>query len=517
VIAPLPPSRLPAIRRALRMGKGSAVLVGIAAARNPQRTAVVDERGEISYSELNRRGAAIAGGLRDEFGVEAGTPIAVMCRNHRGFVEALVAGSRLGTTTLLLNTDFPAPQLAKILERERPVVVIHDEEFEPLFASSDFTGARIIAWHDGNAERPTLDGLAARPAVKLGPPAQGERVVQFTSGTTGVPKSVPRQVDPLAVLAPVTAVLSNIPMRAGETFLVAPPLFHSFGFVNLSMGFLLGSTVVLRRRFDAEATLADIAKHRVQVLGAVPVMLDRILRCPPETRESHDTISLRAIVTGASPLSASTSNGIGEAFGDLLYNIYGSSEAGFGTIAGPADLRAAPGTVGRPPFGITLKILDAERREAAPGEVGHIFVGSSLVFDGYSSDDAQKEMVGGLLNTGDLGHLDEAGRLLIDGREDTMIISGGENVFPEEVIDVLGRHKAVADVAVVGVADEEFGKRLRAYVVLIPGAKPTQEELRVHVKEHLPRFQVPRDFVFVAEIPRTATGKIRLRALDATA
>jgi acyl-CoA synthetase (AMP-forming)/AMP-acid ligase II len=244
------------------------------------------------------------------------------------------------------------------------------------------------------------------------------------------------------------------------------------------------------------------------------VMLARILRCPAEVRERYDASSLRAVVSGASALSASTSAGIADALGDVLYNLYGSTETGFAAIAGPAELRAAPGTVGRPPLGTTLKVLDAERREAAPGEVGHVFIGGRLVFDGYSGDEAPKETVGGLMNTGDLGHLDAAGRLLIDGREDDMIVSGGENVFPQEVGDVLGRHTAVADVAVVGVDDEEFGQRLRAYVVAAPGEEPSEEELRSHVKRHLPRFQVPRDVFFVAEIPRTATGKVRIRALD---
>jgi acyl-CoA synthetase (AMP-forming)/AMP-acid ligase II/NAD(P)-dependent dehydrogenase (short-subunit alcohol dehydrogenase family) len=515
-LAPVPPSRLPAAARALRMGPGPAALVSLAAARHPQRTAIADDRGEVSFADLERRGAAIATGLRQDLGVASGAPVAVMCRNHSGFVEAIVAGSRLGADLLLLGTDFPAPQLAKVLERERPVAVVHDEEFGPLFEESGFGGARVVAWHDGPVAGPSLDGLAAGSVGKLGRPAERSRLVILTSGTTGVPKSAPRSPEIAALLGPVATIFSNIPLRAGEPIMVAPPAYHGFGLAFLSLGLMLGTTVVLRRRFEPEAVLEAIERHRVNALVAVPVMLDRILRCPPEAFERHDTSSLRAVVSGASALSASTSTGIMDAFGDVLYNLYGSTETGFGAIAGPADLRAAPGTVGRAPFGTTLKVLDAERREAAPGEVGHVFIGGRLVFDGYSGDEAPKETVGGLMNTGDLGHLDPAGRLLIDGREDDMIVSGGENVFPQEVSDVLGRHAAVADVAVVGVEDEEFGQRLRAYVVATAGAEPTAEELRAHVKDHLPRFQAPRDVVFVEEIPRTATGKVRTRALDPT-
>jgi acyl-CoA synthetase (AMP-forming)/AMP-acid ligase II/NAD(P)-dependent dehydrogenase (short-subunit alcohol dehydrogenase family) len=512
-LAPVPPSRLPTAMRALRMGLGPAALVTLGAARHPERAAIADDRGEVSYAELDRRGASIAGGLR-ELGVGPGAPLAVMCRNHRGFVEAIVAGSLLGADLLLLGTDFPGPQLAKVLEREHPAAVVHDEEFEPLFEGSGCDGARVTAWHDGRPTDPNLDGLAAGPIAKLTRPAERGRLVILTSGTTGVPKSAPRNPELSAALGPVATIFSNIPLRSDEPILVAPPAFHGFGLAFLSLGLMLGTTVILRRRFDPEETLAAIEQHRAGALIAVPVMLERILRCPPEARERYDSTSLRAIVSGASALSASTSAEITDAFGDVLYNLYGSTETGFAAIAGPAELRAAPGTVGRPPLGTTLKVLDAERREAGPNEVGHVFIGGRLVFDGYTGDEAPKETVGGLMNTGDLGHIDAAGRLLIDGREDDMIVSGGENVFPQEVSDVLGRHPAVADVAVVGVDDEEFGQRLRAYVVTAPEEEPTEEELRSHVKQLLPRFQVPRDVLFVAEIPRTATGKVRARALD---
>jgi acyl-CoA synthetase (AMP-forming)/AMP-acid ligase II/NAD(P)-dependent dehydrogenase (short-subunit alcohol dehydrogenase family) len=513
-LSPVPPSRLPTAARALRMGLGPAALVTLGAARHPERAAIADDRGEVSYAELDRRSAAIASGLRRELGVEPGDPLAVMCRNHRGFVEAIAAGSLLGADLLLLGTDFPAPQLAKVLAREQPTVVVHDGEFAPLFDESGFAGALVGAWQDDRSSGPSLDGLAAGPVAKLCRPAERGRLVILTSGTTGVPKSAPRNPELSAALGPVATIFSNIPLRSGEPILVAPPAFHGFGLAFLSLGLMLGTTVVLRRRFDAEETLAAIERDRVGALVAVPVMLDRILRCPPEARERYDTSSLRAVVSGASALSASTSTGIMDSFGEVLYNLYGSTETGFAAIAGPSDLRAAPGTVGRPPLGTMLKVLDVERREAAPGEVGHVFIGGRLVFDGYSGDEAAKETVGGLMNTGDLGHLDPEGRLLIDGREDDMIVSGGENVFPQEVADVLGRHAAVADVAVVGVEDEEFGQRLRAYVVAAPGPEPAEEELRSHVRQHLPRFQVPRDVVFVAEIPRTATGKVRTRALD---
>ncbi|HEY5816204.1 MAG TPA: SDR family NAD(P)-dependent oxidoreductase [Solirubrobacterales bacterium] len=420
-LAPVPPSRLPTALRALRMGMGPATLIALGAARRPDRTAIADERGEVSYAELDRRGAAVAAGLGRELGVGPGAPLAVMCRNHRGFVEAIAAGSLLGADLLLLGTDFPAPQLAKVLERERPAAVVHDEEFAPLFEGSGFDGGLVTAWHDGEPPALSLDRFAAGPGAKLARPSERGRLVILTSGTTGVPKSAPRNPELSAALGPVATIFANVPLRSDEPILVAPPAFHGFGLAFLSLGLVLGTTVVLRRRFEPEEALAAIERHGAGALVAVPIMLDRILRCPPEARERYDTSSLRAVVSGASALSPATSAGIADSFGEVLYNLYGSTETGFAAIAGPADLRASPGTVGRPPLGTTLKILDAERREAAPGEVGHVFIGGRLVFDGYSGEEAPKETVGGLMNTGDLGHLDAEGRLLIDGREDDMI------------------------------------------------------------------------------------------------
>ncbi len=433
VLSSTPPSSLPAVGRALRMDPGPAMLVALGSARYPERIAIADERGEISFGELDRRSEALASGLRREFGVKAGTGMAVMCRNHRGYVEAMAAGSRLGADLLLIGTDFPAPQLAGVLERERPAVVVHDQEFESVFERSGFSGARVTAWFEQEPDGPTLDRVASGHVEKLAHTAERGRLVILTSGTTGVPKSAPRNPELGAVIGPLTTILSNIPLRSGEPILVAPPAFHGYGFATISLGLMLGMPVVLQRRFEAEAVLAAIERHRVATLVAVPVMLERIMRCPSQIRERYDTSSLRAVISGAAPLPAPTSTAVMDAFGDVLYNLYGSTETGFGAIAGPADLRAAPGTVGRAPFGTTLKILDAERREAAPGEVGHVFIGGKLVFEGYSADEAPKETVGDLMNTGDLGHFDPTGLLLIDGREDDMIVSGGENVFPQEV------------------------------------------------------------------------------------
>jgi fatty-acyl-CoA synthase len=511
LFAPVRPDRLPRMLAALRHGFSPATACRLAAARTPDRPAVIDERGALSFAALDRRSAAIAAALSADFGVGPGRGLAVMCRNHRGFVEALLAAARLGADLLLLNTEFPGPQLAQALRGQSLGAIVLDEEFAPRLDDAGFTGPRIHAWLDSpsaHATPATLDALAAQPRRAPPAPRRRSKIIILTSGTTGAPKGAPRAPSLRALLGPLTTLLSQIGLRAGEPLLVAPPLFHGFGLAYLALSLFLGSALVLRRKFDPEATLATIAEHRVASLVAVPVMLRRILEVPESTRRRYDTSSLRAAICAGAPLDRKLATDFMDGFGDVVYNLYGSTETGFGSIAAPSDLRAAPGTVGRPPFGTTLKILTATREEAPLGQTGWIFIGGPLVFAGYS-DGGNKELAAGLMNTGDLGHFDDARRLFIDGREDDMIVSGGENVFPHEVEEVLARHHGVDDVAVLGVPDEEFGQRLKAFVVRRAAASPSEDELKAHVKAHLARYKVPREVIFVDQLPRNSVGKVQ--------
>ena len=513
VLAPVRPDRLLRMGgAALELGLGPATGVAAGAARHPDQVAIADELGTVTFVELDRRAARIAAALGDDYGVGPDRSLAIMCRNHRCFAEAFIAGSRLGADLLLLNTDFPGPQLAQVIEREQPGAAIFDEEFAPAFEEAKFAGAGIVAWHDGEAAV-TLDALASRTSAQSRASRHQGSITLLTSGTTGTPKGAPRKPSAAAMVGPMTTLLEHVPLRSREAILVAPPLFHAFGLAGLGLGLLLGSKVVTARRFEPEAALAAIEQHNVTAMIAVPVMLERIMRLPDDVRARYDTSSLGAVFCGAAQLTGSLSNAFMDEFGDILYNGYGSTETGFGAIARPADLRAAPGTVGRPPYGSSVAILDADRRPLPDGETGHVFIGGPLIFEGYSGG-GSKETANGLMNTGDLGHIDAEGRLFIDGREDDMIVSGGENVFPQEVVEVLLGHDAVEDAAVFGVDDEEFGQRLRAYVVASAGREPSPEELKAHVKANLARYKVPRDFVLVDELPRTPTGKVQRKRLE---
>ncbi len=513
-VRPVRPDRLARALLAFRsFGATPAFPAAAAAELYPDRPAVIDELGQLSFDELDAGARSLAASLASGYGLASGDRVAIMCRNHRGFLLAAIAAARLGCDLVPLNNDFAGPQLGEVLAREGVTAAVHDEEFERVFDESGFGGARIVAWHEREQARPTLAGLIEEHAPDAPAPESPGRVIMLTSGTTGTPKGAARTIRPLS-LAPMAAAslldlgrIRRVP-RSGEPFVVAPPLFHLFGMVGTMAAFGLGSPVVLRRRFDAESALSDVERHRAGVLLAVPTMLARIMALPEDSRDRYDTSSLRMVLSGAAPLSPELAKAVMGRFGDVLYNGYASTESGSGTLATPADLRTAPGTVGKPMAGVKLQILDEHYQELPPGETGRIFIGSPLLFEGYTGGGG-KEVINGMLSTGDLGHLDAQGRLFIDGREDDMILSGGENVFPQEVEHLLSAHEAVADAAVYGVPDEQFGQRLAASVVLAEGASPSEDELKTYVRRQLARHKVPREIEFVAELPRTSTGKLK--------
>jgi fatty-acyl-CoA synthase len=513
ILRPTRPDKALRIGNALRQwGPTPAFGYTASTIRHPDATAIVDELGTLTFEEVHRRTNALAHALSDA-GIGEGDGIAIMIRNHRGFIDATVACSKLGAHALYLNTAFAGPQITDVVMREKPVALIYDAEFEGLVHDAGERRKRFIAWHDGGDKPrdPLLEDLIATGDTDdVVPPENKGRVVILTSGTTGSPKGAqreqPRSLDPAA------ALFSKIPLRAREHTMIAAPMFHSWGFVHFTLGMGLGSTLVLRRKFDPEDTLSATAQHECTALIVVPVMLNRILELPAETIDKYDLSALRVIAASGSALPGELALKVMERFGDVLYNLYGSTEVAWATIATPEDLHAAPGTAGRPPRGTVVKLLDEDGNEVAPGETGRIFVGNDMAFEGYTGGGG-KQNVGGLLSSGDVGHFDAAGRLFIDGRDDEMIVSGGENVFPREVEDLLADHDAVDEVAVIGVDDEQFGQRLKAFVVRSRGASTTEDELKDYVKANLARYKVPREIDFLDELPRNATGKVLKREL----
>ncbi|HEX2129220.1 MAG TPA: acyl-CoA synthetase [Solirubrobacterales bacterium] len=514
VIRPIRPDKLARVARELvRWGASPAAGIAGAAITHGDAAMIEDELGEITFGDVHRQSNALARALADD-GIKPGDGVAVMARNHRGFVLATLAIAKLGANALYMNTAFSGPQLVDVVDREEPAAIIYDEEFADLLGEAKEDLRRYLSWTDDEAstgDTRIAELIEAADDDDLKPPDESSRFIILTSGTTGTPKGAQRgQPD---TLSPLAAMFSRIPLQAGEKTVIAAPMFHSWGFAHFSLGLALNSTYVLQRKFDPEQTLQAIQDSGATALVVVPVMMQRILQLPEETLDKYDLPSLRVTAASGSALPGELANKWMDHFGDNLYNLYGSTEVAWATIATPEDLRAAPGTAGKPPRGTVVKIVDNEGdKELPPGETGRVFVGNEMAFEGYTGG-GNKDVYKGLLSSGDVGHFDDQGRLFIDGRDDEMIVSGGENVFPREVEDLLANHDAVKEAAVIGVDDEEWGQRLKAFIVLKDGADLSHDEVKGYVKENLAGYKVPRETEFLDSLPRNATGKVLKREL----
>lgn len=494
-----------------KYGTTAAAGFSAAASRNPGGTAVIDDAGSITFAELERSSNAIARGLRAA-GVGPGDGVGLFARNHRGFVQAQMALDKVGANTLLLNTGFAAPQLAEVVAREGSKVILFDEEFRDIVEKGASHLERIVTWAEGDIPEATLHELVrAHDDSDVEAPAKQGRTTILTSGTTGTPKGAQRSAKSQGLDA-LVGMFGRMPLRTNARNFVVAPTFHSWGGLHMLLGGLLGCTIVFNRRFDPEQTLQTIDALKPRVLAVVPVMMQRILGLDPKIIDKYDCSSLEMVCASGSALPGELALRWMDTFGDNVYNLYGSTEVAIASIAMPDELRAVPGTAGRPPRGVTVRILDDKGKEVPNGQTGRIFVANQNQFEGYTGG-GNKEIIDGLMSSGDVGHFDENGLLFVDGRDDDMIISGGENVFPREVEDLLADHADVVEAAVIGVKDTEFGQRLKAFVVLRDGATANEDVLKNHVRANLARYKVPRDIVFLDSLPRNPTGKILKRVL----
>ncbi len=508
----LSPSYLRALARANRQW-GPTIATGFTAAavRTPSSVGLVDDRGQLTFAEIEERSNALAASLASD-GLRAGDGVAILCRNHRGFIESNVAVAKLGAHALYLNTGFAGPQFREVVEREGAKCVVYDEEFAEFVEPNLGDTPGYLAWHDTGASRTTVEDLVGRGSTEAPPPPPSfGRATILTSGTTGTPKGAQREAKVLSIDT-TAGLLERLPLRVGDTFMIAAPTFHAWGLAQLQGAATLAGKVVLQRRFDPEQTLRAVAENEATVLIVVPVMMQRILALDPKVISRYDTSSLRVVGASGSALPGELALRWMDTFGDNLYNFYGSTEVAHTSVAMPEDLRAAPGTAGKPPRGTVVRIYDQDGAEVPPGTTGRIFVGNEAQFEGYTGG-GNKERINGLMSIGDVGHFDEEGRLFVEGRDDDMIVSGGENVFPVEVENLLADHEDVYEVSVVGVPDDDFGQRLKAFVVTKPGHSLSEEDVKEHVRNNLARYKIPREVVFLDELPRNPTGKVLKREL----
>jgi len=503
---PSPAAVVRVIREARRGGTNPYTLLGVTAARWPNRAAIIDDDGALTYRELRSEARALAGQLSGA-GEGPGRAVGVMCRNGRGFVKAFFAAALVGADVVLVNTDFRTDALAAALGAHRITTIVADDEFAERVraaqASVTIVDPATVDARDGDPRSP-------RPAV-----AAPGRIILLTSGTTGKPKGVPRTPQLRSAVGVWVTILDRTGLRTGSRISVAMPMFHGLGLGMLMLTVALGGTVLTHRHFDAEAALAQASLHRADAFTAVPVVLARILDLPQRVRARNPLPYLRVVLSSGDRLDPTLGQRFMDAYGDILYNGYGSTEVGIGALATPADLREAPETVGKPVAGCPVRIFDKKDRPVGPRVTGRIFVGGELASEGYTEGSGEaKAVVENMTSTGDMGYLDNAGRLFIVGREDDMIISGGENVYPRAVENALAEHPDVADSAVIGVPDERFGHRLAAFVVPQPGSGIDPSALRDYLQGRVSRFEQPRDINIVGSIPRNPAGKVVRKELS---
>ncbi|MCV7177756.1 long-chain-fatty-acid--CoA ligase FadD2 [Mycolicibacterium sphagni] len=520
-----PPQNLVAMVADIRRWGEIGMVPALNARRTPTKLAIVDDEGSMTFKELDEAAHAVANGLL-AMGVKGGDGVAILARNHRWFVIANYGVARVGGRIIMLNTEFSGPQIRDVSEREGAKLIIHDDEYseavklaEPPLGKLRALGtnpdaANSSASDSGDQSGRTdetladlIDRSSSAPAPKV---TRRASIVILTSGTTGTPKGATRSTPP--TLAPIGGVLSHVPFRAGEVTSLPSPMFHALGYLHATIALTLGSTLVLHRKFKPATVLEDIPVHKVTAMVVVPVMLSRMLDALESMETKPDLSSLRIVFVSGSQLGAELATRALKDLGPVIYNLYGSTEVALATIAGPKDLQMNPATVGPVVKGVKIRILDDNGNELPQGEVGRIFVGNSFPFQGYTGGGG-KQIIDGLLSSGDVGYFDHNGLLFVSGRDDEMIVSGGENVFPAEVEDLISGHPDVVEATALGVDDPDWGARLRAFVVLREEAELSEEAVKNYVREHLARYKVPREVVFLAELPRNPTGKILKREL----
>jgi acyl-CoA synthetase (AMP-forming)/AMP-acid ligase II len=477
-----------------RCGSSLAALAAFAAVRFPDRCALHDEDGPLSFADLVARSEALASSLLHEHGLRAGDQAALLCRNHRGFVIGLLALARLGVDVLVLNTESPGRALRRIFERQRATLVLHDAELGHFVAESV---PQLRRCRVDESIVPSRRGL---PRVR-----RAGQLVVLTSGSTGVPKGVRRRPALGNVLPTVAGLLDSLPLAMHRPTVLAIPLHHGYGLTTLAMTLAMAAPLHLGRRFEIAPLLARLPDDAAAVLVSVPTLLQRWLRQPRSPR-----MPIAAVLSGSAPLDSGLCLQLLDACGPVLFNLYGSTEAGVIAMANPDELRSAPGSVGRPLPGTAVRLLDALGRPVAAGGIGRLQVRGPLVL---------RPAADGWLDTGDLGRADAQGRLFVCGRADAMFVSGGENVYPEETESTLAAHPALLDAAVTVVPDAEFGQRMLGWVVPRAEAELDETVLRDWLRQRLERYKLPRRIVVVPSIPRNALGKIdrpALAALQAT-
>ena len=506
-------------RQALGGAMGPAALFRYHASARPDALALVDDRLRLTYGELDRRIDRLATRLVRRYGMRRGESAIAVLHNRPEFVETQAALARIGARAVSASWRSTPTELAYLVKHSEARVLFIESELAGVFAEhrSEFPSLpieNVLAVGGTYAGLTAYDEVVTHgPLERMDADSEDAAVVIYTSGTTGKPKGAVRKFGRDGYLAYIQ-LLDELPVRVGDRHLAVCPLYHSTAFAFATITYMLGGTVFVERKFDAETALRRISEERITTTAMVPTMLNRILALPQDTRRRYDLRTLKAIFTAGAPLSGALARETITELGHVLYNIYGSTETGLNTLATPDELIRSPGTIGHAVAGNAIRLLDDDGRVVPHGATGELFVKNSLLVSYHGDDDAtRRSMKDGYFSVGDLAHQDQNGLFHIDGRKRDMIISGGINVYPAEVEETLHLHPAVAEAAVVGVADPDLGERVRAFVSLRAGERTEPADIVRFCRDRLSGAKVPKEVRILPELPKNPTGKILKREL----
>jgi fatty-acyl-CoA synthase len=516
----LTPRALPTLIRSRRAGSsGPSTLVKLNAVAQPTKQALVWKGHRLTYAELDRRVDRLAHGLSTRHGIGKGDAAVILMHNRGEIVEVQAAMSRLGGGAVSVSWRSTPSELEYLVNHCGAKAVFAEASTADnlLAARERLPGVperNFVAVGGRRAGLVPYDEVMSGADAVVKESDEAGAVIIYTSGTTGKPKGAVRRFPKEQQEAVLRFVLET-PIRIEDRHLAVCPMYHStaFGFIAITMA--IGGTVVVAPKFDPEQVLATIERERITTTAMVPTMLHRLVELPEAVVAKYDTRSLRVVFSGGSSLSGALARRFMERFGHVLYNFYGATETGINTLATPDELLRSPGTIGHVVPGNEIRLLDDDGREVARGETGELYVRNAMLVSGYHRDDdaTRASMRDGLFSVGDLAHQDAEGLFHIDGRKRDMIISGGVNVYPAEVEEVLMSHPAVGEAAVIGIPDDEWGERVRAFVALRDGASASAEEIVAWAKREMAGPKVPREVVVLPELPKNPTGKVLKREL----
>lgn len=496
------------------------VLLPLHALNFPERKAVVDERHERTYEELRDRVCRFANGLR-ALGAEYHDPVMIMMPNGVPYLETLF-GCTIGSyTSVMTPYRSTSAELEYLAENSEARWIVADVRHADVVNAADLKNIPPERRIAVNGETPegwtSFEDVVAKggPEIPKLSPSKTIHSIGYTSGTTGKPKGAKRNLSK-AGLPTVLDFTQLVPFHHTDTHLVACPLYHAAGGGMAQVNLVLGATLVLQEKFRPEEWLRIVEEHKVTTATLVPTMVHDLVTLPEEVFAKYDVSSMRVIMTSGAPLTMRQRELIRERFGDVLYDMYGSTEWGWLTVAQPHDHVERPGTLGRAVPNVEIRIVDEEGNEVPRGQVGELFARTKIVIDEYHNNaeaTSAASSLDGFLSVGDLARMDEEGYVYMADRKSDMVISGGVNLYPPEIESVFSQHPAVRDIAVVGAPDERWGEKLVAYIVPEPDSNLTEDQLVEFAREKLSGPKIPRVFEFVEKIPKSPTGKIRKRQL----